>query len=66
MKIMKGIPHERCEAELDALAFIQYIISKSMWRFNIDVSEKLEIFSREFDRFDVREERTRLHQLAQA
>ncbi|NUA32215.1 hypothetical protein [Cupriavidus basilensis] len=66
MERMRGVPYEMCEPELDALAFIQEIVAVAMWRFKIGVGEKLEIFSREFDRLDVREERNRLHQSAQA
>jgi len=42
------------------LEFLQNIVAKALWQYEIELDPNLEIFAREFDRIDDNEERLRL------
>jgi hypothetical protein len=49
---------------LSVLIFLQEIAATALWKFNIEIGDKLTWFVREFDRLDVDVERQRLYDFA--
>ncbi|MGQ0595704.1 hypothetical protein [Aquabacterium sp.] len=60
-----GKSFEQCADILDGLSFLQELVAMALWKYQVDVGERLEGFARNFDRLDVQDERRRLHQEAQ-
>lgn len=65
MLAMKGRPLADCESDLGLLAFLQHVFAVALWKFRLPLDARLEDFTRDFDRLDVEQERSRLHAHAQ-
>jgi hypothetical protein len=57
---LKAVPYEQAADIFAGVEFLQWIIADVLWRYGSNVSEKLERFTRDFDRLDVPDERLRL------
>jgi hypothetical protein len=57
---LKTVPYEQAVDIFAGVEFLQWIIADVLWRYGSNVSEKLECFTRDFDRLDVPDERLRL------
>lgn len=65
MREMRGQPYALAGDVIEALVFLQETIATALWKHRCNVGKTLESFAREFDRLDVRDERKRLHAVAQ-
>ena len=50
---------------LNALAFLQEVVARAMWKYGCTAGPLLESFARKYDRLDTLEEKRRLHLEAQ-
>lgn len=55
-------PFNESSDAVNFLVFIQDIGAQALWKYHINIGEKLERFVRSFDRLDIEAERKRLHQ----
>jgi hypothetical protein len=62
-KRIKSCSYEEAADPLIALAFLQEIVATALWKYELDPSEGLTEFAREFDRLDIEAERIRLYEL---
>lgn len=66
MNEMDGVSYDQCGGVLKGLAFLQEVASVALWKYSLNVGEKIEEFTREFDRLDVSCECVRLYESAQS
>lgn len=58
---MRSVSYEHASGIMDALDFLQHVLTTAMWKHHVPVDQRLERFAREFDRLDVPAERRRLY-----
>ena len=64
MSRMSGERYDEAEDELRVLVYLQHLVAVALWKHDLEPSEALERFTRQFDRLDVESERRRLYDLA--
>lgn len=60
---IKKISFAESAQHLSLLMFMQEIFAAALWKYNLNIGEVLERFTREFDRLDLIEEKVRLYLL---
>jgi hypothetical protein len=66
MTSIQAQPFGKSQDVIRALAFLQGIVARAMWRYNCEAGQTLETFARQYDRLDDDSEQRRLHAEAQA
>lgn len=65
LRRMHGATFKESANEMRLLLFLSDLAAKGLWEYQLNIGEKLEWFTREFDRLDVPTEQMRLHKWAQ-
>lgn len=65
MLSLRGSTLIGCRDGLNALAFLQEVVAKAMWKYGCTAGPLLESFARKYDRLDTLEEKRKLHLEAQ-
>lgn len=65
MLSLRGATLVGCRDGLNALAFLQEVVARAMWKYGCTAGPLLESFARKYDRLDTLEEKRRLHLEAQ-
>ncbi len=61
---LKTVSYDQSGEIIEALAFVQEISATALWKYHLEIGQRVEKFVKDFDRLDVSTERIRLYEFA--